>query len=311
MTLTAPGGLIGHAALLAELRAHQGHALLLSGPARVGKRVLARHIAALVNCRELDAPCGVCPSCRQALAGAHPDLLEIGPRAVTSTGKAARRRIIPVGVMVEGRGDTEGDAPPLVTWLETAPTVRRKVAVVDGAEFMSAEAANAILKSVEEPPHRALFVFLTEEVGAVLPTIVSRCARLNVNPLADRELAAALARLGEAPDAELLAFAAGRPGVIVERERARAVLAEARAFHAALQDGMLPALEGAEALEKRFDPLWHPEALRFVWQDLSPAARAGADDALERLLAALEQYVSPSLAFQVLALDLRAAIGEG
>ena len=311
MTLAAPGGLIGHAELLAGLRGYTGHALLLSGPARVGKRALARHLAAMVNCREPGPPCGVCPSCRQALAGQHPDLLEIGPRALTSTGKAARRRIISVGAMVEGRGEPEGDSPPLVGWLETAPTVRRKVAVIDGAEFLSAEAANAILKSVEEPPHRALFVFLAEEVGAVLPTIVSRCARVNVNPLTDRELAAALARLGESPDPELLAFAAGRPGVVVERERARAALAEARSFTEALADGMLPALEAAEALEKRFDPLWHPEALRFVGRDRPDAERARADDALERLLSALEQYVSPSLAFQVLALDLRAAIGEG
>lgn len=310
MTPLAPPALIGHAELLDAVRAYRGHALLLAGPARVGKRVLARHIAALVNCREPDAPCGVCPSCRMALAGAHPDLLEIGPREQTATGKAARRRIIGVGAMVEGRGEAAVDAPPLVSWLETAPTLRRKVAVIDGAEFLSAEAANAILKSVEEPPHQALFLFLAEEVGAVLPTIVSRCARLNVRALPDPLLVAALAAAGEAPDPELLRFAAGRPGVVVEREAARAALAEARAFHEALSEGMLPALTGAEALEKRFDPLRHPEALRFIWQDLAPVARVRADAALERLLAALEQYVSPSLAFQVLALDLRAALGE-
>lgn len=256
------------------------------------------------------APCGHCPSCRMALTGAHPDLLEIGPRVQTATGKTARRRIIPVGAMVEGRGEAEGDQTPLVEWLETAPTVRRKVAVIDGAEFMTAEAANAILKSVEEPPFEALFVFLAEDVHAVLPTIVSRCTRLNVNPLPDRVLAAALTRLGEPPDPDLLRFAAGRPGMIVERDRARAALLEAGTFQQALADGMLPALEGAEVLEKRFDPHWHPEALRFTWQDLAPESRARADSALERLLVALEQYVSPSLAFQVFALEMRAAVGE-
>ncbi len=282
--------------------------MLLVGPARVGKRPLARVITALVNCDRPGAPCGMCPSCVAVLREAHPDLLEVEPKTTTSTGKTARRRLIPVSVVTERRDDGREYERHVVEWLETRATYRRKVVVVDGAEFLNEESANALLKVVEEPPHRALFVFLTEDAGAVLPTIASRASRVLVPPVADVDVREALHRLGEA-DADLVSFAAGRPGVIVERVRAREVLAEARAFVDALDVGMLEALEAAEGLEKRFDPQWHPEALRFVLRGRSSGARAGADDALERALAALEQYVSPSLVFQVLALDLRAALG--
>ena len=91
----------------------------------------------------------------------------------------------------------------------------------------------------------------------------------------------------------------------------RAALQDARTLTAALRGGLMGALEAAEALEKRFDTEWHPQALRYVWKRETPAVRAAADIALERLLSALEVYASPSLSFQVLMLDLRAAFGEG
>jgi len=308
----APFGLIGHEDVLRDLRGFRGHAVLLVGPARVGKRLLARTWAAMLNCSGPDrsglaAPCGVCPSCVAVLRETHPDLLEVEPKATTSTGKTARRRLIPVSVVTARRDDGREYERHVVEWLETSATHRRKVVVIDGAEFLGEESANALLKVVEEPPHRAVFVFLTEDAHAVLPTIASRAARMRVPPVSDALVRDVLQRLGET-DADLLVFAAGRPGVIVERERARAALTDAREFVSALDTGMLSALEGAEALEKRFDPQWHPEALRFVLRDRGPDARSRADDALEAALAALERYVSPSLVFQVLALDLRAAL---
>lgn len=303
-------GLIGHEDVLHDAAAIGGHALLLVGPARVGKRAVARTLAAQQNCARPDAPCGECPSCLGVLRGAHPDVLEVEPKTLTSTGKAARRRLIPVSAITEKRDDGREYERHVVSFVEVAPTNRRRVVIVDGAEFLNDEAANALLKVVEEPPHGALFVFLAEEVAAVLPTIASRASRLNVTPLDDARLARTLARLGE-DDPALLAFAAGRPGVVVEREAARAALEDARALVDGLRAGMLPGLEAAEGLEKRFDPLWHPEALRFVLRGEPMEARVEADGALEKLLAALEQYVSPSLAFQWFALEMRVALGEG
>ncbi|PYE48388.1 DNA polymerase III subunit delta' [Deinococcus yavapaiensis] len=306
---TADFGLIGHAEVLNAVRSFRGHALLLVGPARVGKRMLARVMAALFNCTASDAPCGRCVSCTALLREAHPDVMEIEPKAVTSTGKAARRKLIPVSVVTERRDEGREYERHVVEWLEVAPTFERRVVIVDGAEHLGDEAANAMLKVVEEPPHGAMFVFLAEEVRAVLPTIVSRTARFDVPPASDAEMNAAMARLGTT-DAELLGFANGRPGVLIERARARGALEDARSLVDAVPQGMMAALVAAETLEKRFDADLHAEALRFVLASHEASVRVAADEALERLLAALEQYVSPSLAFQLFALELRAAFGS-
>ncbi|ULH14742.1 DNA polymerase III [Deinococcus sp. KNUC1210] len=300
-----------HPELLAEVQRYRGHALLLSGPARVGKRQLAFQIAAQENCLHPHSdgfPCGQCASCRAVLVGSHPDLLGVTPRTTTSTGKAARRRIIPVGAIVEARDDAHDYEQHVYQFLELRPTYRRRVVLIEGAESLNEQAANALLKLVEEPPHNALFVFTTEDASLVMPTIQSRCARLNVSPLSDERL---LAAWPGSLDPELLALAAGRAGVLQEREKVEAALQDARTLTDALRSGLLSALEAAEAVEKRFDTEWHPQALRFVWRSESPAVRAASDTALERLLGALELYASPSLSFQVFALDLRAAFGEG
>ena len=301
-----------HPQLLAEAGRYAGHALLLCGPARVGKRQLALQLAALHNClrvRSGESPCGECASCRALEVGAHPDLLHVSPRTTTASGKAARRRIIPVGAIVESRDEGRDYEQHVYQFLELRPTYRRRVVLIEGAEYLNEQAANALLKLVEEPPHAALFVFTAEDVGLVMPTIQSRCARLNVPPLSDERLLAALPD-SPAVSPELLALAAGRAGVLLEREKPMAALEDARLLTAALAEGLLAALEAAEALEKRFDPEWHPQALRFLWRTQVPGVRAASDTALERLLSALEVYANPALAFQVFALDLRAAFGE-
>ncbi|WP_424950624.1 DNA polymerase III [Deinococcus sp.] len=318
--MTAPAALSFHPDLLEQARRYPGHALLLSGPARVGKRALALDIAALQNCLHpgptapglLGEACGVCASCRavtlsESQPGAHPDLLVVSPRTTTSTGKAARRRIIPVGAIVQARDEGRDYEQHVYQFLELRPTYRRRVVLVDGAEHLNEQAANALLKLVEEPPHNALFLFLTEDVGLVIPTIVSRSARLTVQPVSDRTLQLRNAALP--PD--LLDLAAGRPGVLAEAETVAGALADARSLTGALRGSLMGALEAAESLEKRFDTEWHPQALRYVWRPEGAAVRAAADTALERLLSALEVYASPSLSFQVFVLDLRAAFGEG
>ena len=110
--MSAPTASGFHPELLEQARRYPGHALLLSGPARVGKRALALEIVAFQNCLRPSAlqgglageACGQCASCRavalsEAQPGAHPDLLVVSARTTTSTGKAARRRIIPVGAI--------------------------------------------------------------------------------------------------------------------------------------------------------------------------------------------------------------------
>lgn len=314
--MTLPGPTL-HGALLEQAGAFGGNALLLTGPARVGKLALALGIAAAQNCTGVRGmygeACGHCPSCRALAAGAHPDVLRVEPRATTTTGKAARRKLIPIGAVLEGRDKAHEYDTHVYEFLEVRPTFARRVVLLIGAEYLGQEAANALLKLIEEPPHRALFILLAEDVRAVLPTLVSRSARLSVTPVDDRELSRALALSGHLPqgdDGELVAFAAGRTGVLAQTEAVRAALDDARALQAALGTGLLATLEQAEALEKRWDAAWHPEALRFVWRALPPEQRAPADTALDALQQALEAYASPSLSFQVFALRLRDAMGE-
>ncbi|THF85892.1 DNA polymerase III [Deinococcus sp. KSM4-11] len=300
-----------HPQVLEQAGAFGGNALLLSGPARVGKLGVALAIAAAQNCSGPRGPggeaCGACPSCRALSARSHPDVLHVEPRATTATGKAARRKLIPIGAILEARDKAHEFEVHVFEFLEVRPTHRRRVVIVNGAEYLGAESANALLKLVEEPPHGALFLFLAEDVRAVLPTIVSRSARLGVTPASDRALEHALTRAGHTPEPELIEFAAGRAGVLDDLEKIRTALQDARDLGAALPDGLLPALEAAEALEKRFDPAWHPETLRFTWRHHPAHQRARADSALDALQGALEAYASPSLAFQVFALALRDA----
>jgi len=314
-----------HAALLAQLALPQSNAWLLTGPARVGKRALATVLAARHNCaRSGDPrhgsplPCGECASCRAAALGVHPDVLLLSPRTVTSTGKAARRRIIPIGAVLAARDQGKDYEQHVYEFLEVRPTYRRRVVIIDGAEYLNTEAANALLKLIEEPPHRALFVLIAEDLRSVMPTLVSRSSRLGVPPVPDTELARLLAAgnqsenraADQVSDAELLAFAAGRAGLLSDPDTVRAALGDARQLTGALREGLWSALEAAAALEKTFVPALHREALHFVWRSEPGAVRAAADTALEALQEALEAYANPGLSFQVFALALRDAFGE-
>ncbi|GGL91660.1 DNA polymerase III [Deinococcus aerolatus] len=308
-----PAAVTLHVPLIEQAEAFTGNALLLTGPARVGKLAAAWAIAAAQNCQGARGmygeACGICRSCLALAADAHPDALLIEPRTTTATGKAARRKLIPIGAVLQGRDKGREYETHIYEFLEVRPTFARRVVIVNGAEYLGPEAANALLKLVEEPPHGALFLFLAEDRRSVLPTIVSRSARLGVAPLADHTLESALVRAGHTPDPELIAFAAGRAGVLGDLDGVRAALADARELDNSLGVGLLSALEAAERLEKRFDPAWHPEALRFTWRQRPAHQRARADTALDALQGALEAYASPSLSFQVFALGVREAFG--
>lgn len=297
-----------HESLLEQTSVFRGNALLLTGPAHVGKRALAFAIAAQHNCSGRHGmygeACGRCPSCVAIANNTHPDILWIEPRTKTSTGKTARRKIIPIGAILEHRDDQKEFEVHVYEFLEVRPTFKRRVVMVRGVEYLGQEAANALLKLIEEPPHGALFIFLTEDVRAVLPTIQSRSARLVVPPVADERLLAQL----EQENPELIEFASGRPTVLDQAEEVQAALQDAKRLDDALEAGPLSALQQAEALEKAWGP-WHPEALRFQWRYRPVKERALADSALQDLQKAFEAYANSSLSFQVFALELRRAFG--
>ena len=155
------------------------HAYLLVGPPHVGKMTLAVNIAQAVNCPERagGAPCGECLQCQRIARGVHPDVQVIGVGSGEEDGPA--RRDIRIDQVREIEGFLNLSAYEGVG----------KVVIIDGAELMNTAAANALLKTLEEPPDATLLLLLTANEDALLSTIRSRCRALYLKPLPKAELA--------------------------------------------------------------------------------------------------------------------------
>lgn len=146
-------------------------AFLFVGMEGVGKKLAALSLAQALNCTESGplSACGRCPACLKVEKGVHPDVLLLSPE----------EDIIPVDRVRDMIG-----ALSLVAF-----EGRMKVAVVDRAETMHWSAANALLKTLEEPPPRTLLILLTERPDALPRTIPSRCQRVKFSPLGTEAVA--------------------------------------------------------------------------------------------------------------------------
>ena len=174
----------GHelAVRLLEKAFHRGrlhHAHLFVGPAHVGKTTLATQLAQAVNCEDDAPPCGACNSCRRIVEGQHADVRFIGLEPEEDD--EARTMI----------GINEVRALQDMAYLRPYEG-KCHVFIIQDADRMSAEAANALLKVLEEPPPDALLVLLTSNPDAVLPTVASRCQVLELRPLPVKRVAAVL-----------------------------------------------------------------------------------------------------------------------
>jgi len=213
-------------------RSRWPHALLISGPQGIGKRDLADAFARALLCETPRADgfaCGTCPSCGYVAAGQHPDLRLVEPIEVDDDGEAKA---------VEWIGVDRIRA--LIEWVQlTSHRRMAKVAIVAPAERMNPSAANALLKTLEEPPPSTYLMLVSHQPGRLPPTIVSRCVRLAVPaPPADEALAWLTAEgvrepaalLGQAHGAPLRALALADPGYQAERAAWLAALATPRAL---------------------------------------------------------------------------------
>ncbi len=160
------------------------HAYLLVGPPHVGKTTLATDLAQVLNCQGAEPPCGECQACRRILDGKHADVIVIG----LNSAKGLKEVKPQVEISIEDiRGlQRSASLPPYEG--------KYKVFIIDRAEYLSSEAANCLLKTLEEPPPRAIVLLLTAEETWLLPTVISRCQRVELKPMPSGEVESVLVK---------------------------------------------------------------------------------------------------------------------
>lgn len=180
--------------LRGDLEGRLPHALLLFGPKGVGKALAARTLAETLLCESASA-CGECLSCGKVGRETHPDFLRLAP--------------------VEGkRWITVGQVRSAIDWMQHQPLEgERRVIVIDPSEMLRVEAANALLKTLEEPPPYGLLILLAESPAALPETVVSRCRPVRFRPLGEDPLREILRREGVDPSRIDAAVRLGRGSV--------------------------------------------------------------------------------------------------
>ena len=200
------------------------HALLLHGPRGIGKRHFARAYSQSLLCeapREHGAACGECAGCRLIESGNHPDLRWLVPgadlperdEADADDGEDAAAETAATTKSAKASREIRIDQVRAVGEFLALAAHRggRRVVLLAPAEALNAPAANALLKVLEEPPERAVFVGVSDAIDAVLPTVRSRCVLLRAPMPAEREALTWLTSLGVENAAEKLAEAGGAP----------------------------------------------------------------------------------------------------
>ena len=204
-------GIVGHDEVVerfrrALARKRMASSFLFAGPEGIGKRTFALKLAQTLLCpvrpEEAMDPCGRCPSCQQVAAGTHPDLELVSKPADKST--------LPVELFI---GDKEHRMRQgLCHNIAMKPFLGgRKVAIIDDADWLNAEGANCLLKTLEEPPPHSVLILIGTSPAKQLPTIRSRCQLIRFRPL----------------DADVVAELLVAQGLVADRAEARRLAAHA------------------------------------------------------------------------------------
>jgi DNA polymerase-3 subunit delta' len=142
------------------------HAYILTGEEGSGRKTLAKAFAMTLLCENSkEEPCGECHSCKQFLADTHPDVIYVTHEKAGSIGVDEVRKQVVNDVSIKPYSSAY------------------KVYIIDEAEKMTQGAQNALLKTIEEPPEYVVLIFITNNAESFLPTILSRCVTLKLQPI--------------------------------------------------------------------------------------------------------------------------------
>lgn len=250
---------IGNAPALRALRAaitsgRLPHAYLFTGPPQVGKRTLALWLAQALLCERRcpgeTEPCGKCRVCVRVAHGTHPDVqaYSLARQAQASARTSASREL---GI------DTVRE---IVREIDLLPfEAERKVYVIEDADTLTEEAANGLLKTLEEPPSYATLILLGVDDSSLPETIRSRCAPVRLHAVATTEIEGLLGSRTQLPAetiTRLAALAEGRPGWALQAASDSSLLethdANVSALVEALRGGATARLALAERMGKRW-----------------------------------------------------------
>jgi len=296
------------------------HAYLFAGPPQIGKTTLALRLAQALNCASEDRPCGSCLSCQRITRHVHPDVRLI----------EAEEGAIKISQVRELQHEA-ALSPYEAAW---------RVFIIPDFQQATVEAANCLLKTLEEPPPQVILLLTTTDIGMLLPTIVSRCQVISLRSLPIQKVAEALLELGgiSREEADLLArLSEGRIGWAIQARQNKGILQERTdrlaAFHDLSRGGLVPRMEYAQRICQKPEEL--PALLDLWiswWRDLllvkagceelavnsdqiallqQEAARQGITE-IERFIrnarrvkSELEKNANPRLAMEALLIDMR------
>ncbi|MCB2188841.1 MAG: DNA polymerase III subunit delta' [Deltaproteobacteria bacterium] len=216
------------------------HAYLFVGPAGTGRGTVARSLFQALNCEKpAETACGTCPTCRRSRAWQHEDLLVVAPPAEGASPQ----------IKVE-------EVREVIRQLSFAPYAGgTRLVLIRRAEHLNPFSANALLKTLEEPPPHNILVLTVQDPRELLPTLVSRCRRVKFFPLPEEQVAGELAARGAAPEEARLraGLAGGSLGHALELDQVDLAQRLAEVL-AALEPtgGALAAWARAEDLVSRF-----------------------------------------------------------